>query len=409
MRKIIKKWTTGWPLLLVTGLLFSLPGAQAAPTLAESITAAIERNPRASIPAARSQLGQGYERQAGSWFGDRPSFNLVYKTDQLTEQEGYRELEAALDLPMWNPGQRKALKNLSDSIQAQAGSDERLLAWEVSSQVFEYAWQLKLAEQETTLSKELWESNQVLEEDIQKRVDAGELPRSDALMARQQTTQLHDIYEQAILAEANARSAWRLYTGNEQLPFDLMDIQIQETGSSDPHPQIENSDLAVQSAQANSRSEHQNIQGNPSLILYARRDRAFSFEPYDNALGIGVTLPFATESLGAGKVAEAEMLLTEAMADQAEIRRNLVLLQEQSRQELESAKRRLDLAKQQYEIARSRVKLTQRAFDLGESGVFLLLQAREEAAKAADHLARSRITYYQSISRYNLSLGVIPE
>lgn len=409
MLKTIKLSNYGLFLVLTAGVFFSHADVQAAPTLAETIQAAVERNPRVQLPAARMRLGQGYGKQAGSWLGDKPSFNMVYKTDQLTEQEGYRELEAALDLPMWNPGQRKALKALSDSIRTQAGSDERLLTWEVSSQVFEYAWTLKLAEQETTLAKALWESTQKLENDIQKRVEAGELPRTDALMAQQRTTQLQDIYEQAMLSEVQARTAWKMYTGMEQLPEDLMDLQPPETAPIEQHPQLENSDLAVQSAQANSRSEQQMTQGNPSLILYARRDRDFSFEPYDNALGIGFSLPFATSPHGAGKIAEAEMQLTEAMANQAEIHRNLALLQEQSRQELESAKRRLKLAEQQYKIAEARVQLTQRAFELGETEVFLLLEARDEGARAADHLDRSRIAYHQSISRYNLSLGVIPE
>lgn len=409
MLNIIKRSTGGWLLLITAGLFFSQTDVQAAPTLAETIQAAVERNPRAQLPAARRQLGQGYGKQAGSWLGDKPSFDMIYKTDQLTEQEGYRELEAALNLPMWNPGQRKALKTLSESIRTQAGSDERLLTWEVSSQVFEYAWTLKLAEQETILARTLWESTQNLEKDIQKRVDAGELPRTDALMAQQRTTQFHDVYEQAMLSEIQARAAWRMYTGMEQLPEDLMDLQPPETAPVDQHPQLENSDLAVQSAQANSRSEQQMTQGNPSLILYARHNRDFSFEPYDNALGIGFSLPFATSPHGAGKIAEAEMQLTEAMAEQAEIRRSLALLQEQSRQKLESAKRRLTLAEQQYEIAKKRVQLTQRAFELGESEVFLLLEARDEGAKAANHLDRSRIGYHQSISRYNLSLGVIPE
>jgi outer membrane protein TolC len=188
-----------------------------------------------------------------------------------------------------------------------------------------------------------------------------------------------------------------------------MDQQTQETAPSAQHPQLENSDLAGKTAQAKSHSTQQMTQGNPSLVLYARRDRTYSFETYDNALGIGFSVPFATAPHGAGQVAEAEMQRTEAMAQQAEVHRKLSLLQEQSRQELESNTRRLALAEEQYEIALSRVRLTQRAFDLGESSVFLLLEARNEGAKTAAHLERSRIAYHQSISRYNLSLGVIPE
>jgi outer membrane protein TolC len=396
-------------LIIALGSLSPVLSVQAAPNLAETIQAAVDRNPRVNLPAARMQLGQGYEKQAGSWLGNSPSASLLYKSDEIGSQLGYREMEAALALPMWHPGQRKALQAVSENIRAQAGSDERLLYWEVSSQVFEYAWMLKLAEQESAQAKTQWESAQALEDDIHKRMKAGELPRTDALMAEQESASRHSKYEQALLAEAKARSAWKSYTGLDELPADLLALKAHDPVSVDQHPTLKNSELAVQTARSMSQSEQKKSKGNPLVTLYAKRDRGTETDPWDNSMGVQLSLPFSTGTHSAGQIAEAEMKVTEAEVQKAEVQRKLALLQEQSRQELDSTKTTLALAEDQNRIAQSRLGLTQRAFELGETGLFLLLQARNEAAQAASYLERSRVAYHQAISRYNLSLGVIPE
>ena len=62
-----------------------------------------------------------------------------------------------------------------------------------------------------------------------------------------------------------------------------------------------------------------------------------------------------------------------------------------------------------HSLTRSRTALAQRAFELGESGLYPLLLARQQSAAAARTLERSRLEKQRAIARYNHILGEIPQ
>jgi hypothetical protein len=55
------------------------------------------------------------------------------------------------------------------------------------------------------------------------------------------------------------------------------------------------------------------------------------------------------------------------------------------------------------------VAISERAYQMGEMELFLLLQAREDADLAANNLEKILIRHQRAISKYNLSLGVLPQ
>ncbi len=93
----------------------------------------------------------------------------------------------------------------------------------------------------------------------------------------------------------------------------------------------------------------------------------------------------------------------------ARTRRELNLKRQQAWQELQRAGEALALAQRRSELARKRMTMSQRAFELGETDLYLLLQAREQAIDAARELERSRIQHQRAAARYNLAVGVSPE
>ena len=77
--------------------------------------------------------------------------------------------------------------------------------------------------------------------------------------------------------------------------------------------------------------------------------------------------------------------------------------------ELNQIESALDLAHRVHELARERLDVSERAFDMGEMELFLLIKARQDADIAANNLEKTRIRHKRAISLYNLSLGVIPQ
>jgi outer membrane protein TolC len=55
------------------------------------------------------------------------------------------------------------------------------------------------------------------------------------------------------------------------------------------------------------------------------------------------------------------------------------------------------------------LRLTRRGFELGESDLFTLLQARAQALAAERDLRLRRLELGRATARFNQALGVIPE
>jgi outer membrane protein TolC len=121
------------------------------------------------------------------------------------------------------------------------------------------------------------------------------------------------------------------------------------------------------------------------------------------------SLPFGSSSHAAPRIAEAEADLTGTQSERARVQRELELTFEQASYSVKFAQRASRLAEQQNRLASNSLRLQQRAFELGESDLVLLLRAREQAASAAQGLQRAQLEYQLAISRYNHASGVMPK
>jgi len=167
--------------------------------------------------------------------------------------------------------------------------------------------------------------------------------------------------------------------------------------------------LAVTRALAQVRETRIRRRSNPELSLYLKRDRGAVEEPYNDSVGAEITIPFGSSTQNAPALAEAREELARAEARMMQTRRELNLKRLHAWQELQRAREALALARRRDELARKRMTMSQRAFELGETDLYLLLQAREQAIDAARELERARIQNQRAAARYNLAVGEIPE
>ena len=383
--------------------------AVAAPTLNEVIEAATQRHPDQNLSTARKQVSEGYQKQADAWLGGDPAVGLAYWTDEFGGELGYREAEASLALPLWLPGQRKVRHQLADALQTEGEALSQLLRWRVAGDVLERIWALQMAESELLLDIQQLDSAAALEGAVARRVEAGELPRSEVLMAQQELLNREALVQNAQTTLANEQAAWSSYTGIDTLPapFTLKPAPLKTV--SEQHPLLFLARIRVERAAARKREVRIARRNNPVFSLYVKRDRGIEQDPYNDSLGAEITVPFGTSTQNAPALAKASELLVKSQAALARTQRELDLKLIHARQELERADKALALAERRNQLAQKRMNMSQRAFDLGETDLYLLLQAREQAVNAARDLKRSQIQRQRAIAQYNLTLGVVPE
>lgn len=389
------------------GLLFS-SNTQAI-GLAEVIQNALSRHPEAVMAAAHRRIGAAFEEQASSLFGGDPAASLRHQTDQPGSGDGFREWEASLTVPVWLPGQRDGRTQLAETIYSRSDAVYQVLSWRVAGEVQELAWKVRLAESDHSQALQQWNSAQALERDIRLRVAAGELANTNLLLAEQET-----IGRQARSLDTEgqlelAREAWRSYTGSDELPDDLSELPQQTPTLTSSHPRLLAADAQINQAIATRNDVRLSRRANPELTFYGKRDRGARLEPYNNSFGVAFSLPFGSSSHAAPRIAEAEASLTGTQSERARVQRELELRLEQAGYSVKFAQRASELADQQNRLASNSLRLQQRAFELGESDLVLLLHAREQAADAAQAMQRAELEYQLAISRYTHASGVMPK
>lgn len=91
------------------------PGGPGTPGLKELFEAAWARQPEALALQSRREAAQAQRRAAEAWTPEPPAFEASHKTDRLTRNDGARELEVGLAVPLWLPGERRSSGALAEA------------------------------------------------------------------------------------------------------------------------------------------------------------------------------------------------------------------------------------------------------------------------------------------------------
>jgi outer membrane protein TolC len=398
----------GRHLALLLLLLAASSRILAGPSLADAVAAALERHPDTGLAQARLNLGHAIETRATQLFADGPALNVKYQTDAIGGDNGYREWEGGVELPLWLPGQRSAYHQEAEQTLVSADALARAQQLEVAGEVRERFWEWALArslEKEAGLAHD---SAKELERDIARRVDAGELPTSDLLLAQKEAVSREDALQQAKNLTRQAEKRFQQYTGLGEMPAVELEDAIDPPVLPGEHPA-----LALASAQADrARAARDRVaaerQANPSLWLGGKSSRDVAGAGYDSAVGVEVTIPFGRGTHAAPAIAEAEEALTGALADRQRTLRELNDSLSSAALDHERAVEALGHANRVQALAEESLRLSRRAFDLGETDLLRLLQARNDALSARNQLEARRLEVGRAVARLNQVLGVIP-
>ena len=397
---------------LVLSLVAAFQSAQAETgelTLPAVVRASFERIPELALSDAMQQEGQAIRRQASSLLAGDPSFMLRHENDAVTGDDGYRQWEGGLEMPIWLPGQRDRRGKVADAAESGAEAVKKLQMWRVAGEIRELLWSLYIAESERSLARQAFESAKTLEADIAKRVAAGELARTDLILAQKETLAREADQVSADSAYETLLGNYRLVTGLPDIPHQIDEDATDVTGISDNHPAL----AAARIASDRVRAERDQVRGekraNPLLFLGSKTERPESRESYDTALVVQINMPLGTSSHAAPNTALAELRLSEAVSELARVRRDLENDLFRATTEKRGTSLAVEVSERQRQLAEEGLRLTRRGFELGETDVFTLLQARSQALKSEHDLRISHLQQGRALARYNQALGVIPE
>jgi cobalt-zinc-cadmium efflux system outer membrane protein len=378
-------------------------------SLKQAFEVAWTRQPEGRAAAERRAADQARRAAATSWFAQPPSVELAAKTGRFTRDEGAREYEAGVAMPLWLPGERARTGALVDG--EAAATESRLLAAQlrVAASLRGAYWAVERARVERDIASVRLTNAEQLARDVARRVGAGDLSRADRHQA-----DIAVAIAEGSLAEADSALA---HAGHELQNVLGTTITVAAAPEPVPTAPFDESRHGALKALAD-RAEVARLAGalagvqtraNPDLIVAATRERGAFGEPYGQTVTMGVRIPFGSDSRARARRATAA-------ADAIEADTNLMLERDHVLGAIHGAQGRLASTVRMRAAAERRAQLAaetrgffEKSFRLGETDLPTRLRVELEAFEAERALARVRVEHALAISHLRQALGLLPE
>ena len=393
--------------ILYLFLLLLSPPVLAAGTLREAVERAWERQPAAQAKPARAEEFTAKQEAARAAFPEPPSLRLGSRNDRLSGNDGVREWEAELALPLWLPGERARQGAIVNAERDQYDTGLTAAKLKIAGEVRDAYWQARLVENEFALAQRKVQEAMTLAADVERRVKAGDLARVDLNQAQAVERLARAAVAEAEVKTFRARQAFAVLTGVSTLPGGE-EMSAPANAALDEHPLLGPPQRAIVTTQARLSQATQNLRNNPELELGVRRERDAFVDPFHNSLQVRFRLPFATDARNKPRIAAANAELIEAHTVYSLERAKVAAEAETARRELEQARTVSGLTEARYTLATDTQRLLAKAFALGELDLIARLRAENERFEAELQFTRAKLEAARAISRLNQALGVLP-
>ena len=371
-----------------------------------------QRQPEAHALQLRRDAAQAQAKAALMLSPEPPSLDISQRSDQMTGNNGSRETEVGIAIPIWLPGQRTASADLA---QAEISLVERkLLASQLrlAASVRDAWWGWLRARVDAELASEQLANSLRLAADVAKRTSAGDLAKSDRHQAEGAlaAAQAHAAHAQA--ASAAALAQVMSLTGRTAQADLTVNAAAEATPSSVisvGHPLLAELEDRITMAERTAQLISTQKRSNPELTVATTRGRGAFGDRYGQTVLIGIRVPFGSGPRNDARIATAQ-------AEAIEVQSKLILERDQIQADQRGAASRLEAVKTQLVAAQRRAMLANesrgffdKSFRLGETDLPTRLRIEAEASEAARQAARSRIDLASAISALRQSLGLLPE
>lgn len=378
------------------------------PGLKAAVDAAWQRSPQGRTLEARRDEALAGREAAQSWIAGSPAIGLSQRSDRWTDRDGVRETDISLSAPVWLPGQKSArlalAKTGSDDLEAQIASARLAIAGEVRERL----WAVAGARETLVEVKDHLQHLEGLAGEVNSRVRAGDLARTDGLLSRQEVlaAQASVAAAQARLHEAQAR--YTALTGQAEIPAPEPEPVVTPHG---PHPRLVAARSALDRAQAAYRLVAATRSDPPTVGVSMRREQeghAGGSSGSSRSVGIALQIPLGTNArnrpLETAALTQIETAAAEAAQAETVLQGEVGL----ARTQLALAEQALEAANARAALMHEHTQLTEKAFRLGERGLAELLRSDALTHEADVAVHQQHIAVGLARARLNQALGVLP-
>ena len=366
-----------------------------------------------SLDNRRKELA-AKEKAAGSWLSGEPVAGIAHRTDWLNRNEGFREYEAEIELPLWNPRVRTAAQ--ADVSAQRLGFDGQfaLARLKLTGELRALAASAAMAQVELDLNKRKLLDANVLMQDLNRRVKAGENARVDGLQAQLLVQQAQTALAHAESQLTRLQNQWRSLTGlamvaslNEPLASSAANEATAASVSPD-HPALRQAQAQVSIAQAKLALTAADQRDPMALGLGIARERGSFGVTNETKLRIALRIPLGGDNRNEARDAAARAELDTAQAELDALQRQLPTEVAAATADLRAARFAQTAATERVRLSTEVQILITKSWRLGDGDLPARLRAENEQFEARLSLARAAIDVQRAIANLNQAHGVFP-
>ena len=292
-------------------------------TLTEVVRLSILRSPKQAEIQAGKGLVNAKNIQANSFLPSAPAVSAGLQNDAVGSNRNLSQWEVGLDLPIWLPGQKTARTTLAQGAQIELDKTSANLSLDIAGQVRDAVWSLGMAINEAELQDARHKAAQDLLADVEKRWKAGELAKTDVMLAQNGT-----LLAKAALIKANAEvkhaeHRYWILTGLKELPNTFEEPLNSKEMIDDSHPWLAESAAKIEIANHHRSLSAIEQRENPQVMLNVRHERGAFDSLYNDSVGVAIRVPLDAKVRSAPMMANAEMAIAQAMSEHEQRQRLL--------------------------------------------------------------------------------------
>ena len=249
---------------------------------------------------------------------------------------------------------------------------------------------------------------QKLEHNIERRYKAGELARTDLMLAQGETLSAKTSQLKSFSELQHAKYRYISLTGLNEIPANLNEGLSSVVNLPEKHPLIlelsSQSDIATKERALIALESSESQQ----FMLSARSIRGGFDNQFNDSIGIKVRIPFNGEASRAPVLALADANIAKNMAEIQRLELVIKGMFHEAEHNLEVTKKELNFVKVQNKLIQENLRLAEKAFTLGETDLVSLLRVQALSFEAEKAVASRKIQLQWDIARYNQAVGVLP-
>lgn len=398
--RAIREW-------IIAAAIASPFAATAAPgaTLQDAVEGAWLRSVAARTLEARQGEADAGRASARSWVAGAPTLGLSQRSDRWTHKGERRESEISLAAPFWLPGQKAARESLAANSTDELSALKLQARLNVAGEVRARLWEAAAAREALAERTDHLHHMKDLAAEVQRRVSAGELARTDGLLAQQEVLAAEITLAEAATQASETLSRYRVLTGLAELP-DLEPEPL--AGSAPDNLRLAAARASERRALAALRLAEATRSAPPSVGLSYRHEREGDLQGPSRSVGIALQIPLGSQARNRPAEAQAQTQVAAAAAEaahaEASVDADIALAHEQ----LANVRTALAAASSRASALSEHTTLIEKAFRQGERGLAELLRSRVMSHEAAIAVRQQQVALGAAHAQLNQVRGILP-